>query len=925
MRALFSIALAIAVLHCCGFGLSGVLTRGLSIPRRVLSLPLGYAASQLVFFAWLMLTWQTKAAALVAFLILGGLSLAWLPVSLRRGAAPSGDLLTGADRERRMLWAGLLLVALLAAWPHAYCGWGAYWHSGNPDILDALYARDIIIKYGAHMNAVPGGAGWLGPNELPDIQRSIHEFFELPIHLQYTSMVFWSYLLNSFEGMDVFLVQAVVNLLLMAHGVYFLGRRSLGLRPLPALSAAMGSVLCNFYFTTFVNGHEGSMMFMAVLPYVLLIALEKDKGTAAAWRKFAILSLLCAFLGITYPFPLGYFLIPYLLHAAYCRFLAPRGGAGAAWQWFRSRSLPFRSALVSFVLTASLGSFALIWRAGEYLRDRSQITFRSWRITETIFRDTLFWGLWPSPVAYGESGHANIVNLLRVAPAAGWPITILSLAWAWTLYGLVAFWAWRKRAALPSFYLFFAMLWPILLASMLVVIGDPYFVYKFMYTTQFLFILLLAFGFDHSLSSQIRWKRAHVFCACLFSLTIFVNLINDISMGRSLTKRQYNSNFATYQEIYTSHNDTLRKTSLQIPLFDHERIIRYFLANKGIETRALHNADYVLTMQGFRDVLTMGMEDWRPVWQNSFFTLRRVQHENIVQLRSNIFPEFISMVGTNSIPFRWVSDQTGFNLSGGFRVSYSNVTEDTRYLRFCVEPGPSYDYQPFNLPVLENGQDQPVLTLHANARTCFWIDLATLASREQPLHFAPERRGKSLLPYDERKLDFQLAQLGLTTERHDRLGLLFLTAPRDIVPPEHSESLHAGRALPAPAVLLGNGWYQVEQQAQDIFRWAEKDAQILVLDSEGRTCRISVEVECGPKLVGKDALLIARDEQGTTLWCGPLGSRTTVRFSVPTSGSGATLVRLVPSKAPGPLPNDPRALAFRVFHIGIEPEPAKTP
>lgn len=941
MYILLKFCVALAAMNILGFGLAGFLAQGLNVPRRILTLPLGYAASLLLYQALLRSTWNLSLSLTITCAALGALSMAylfvahrWQPRQFPRFAIP--------DNERLALWGALALVVLFAMWPHMVSGWESYWHSGNPDILDPLYSRDILIGFAKHLHAAPGSPEWLDPKVLENYLKSLDEYFRYPIHLQYTSMVFWSYVLQSFAGIDVFLIQAVLNLMLMTHGAYALMRISLESRPTAALLGAIGCSACTFYFTTFINGHEGSMMFMALIPYLLLVTLQWSRAWAVFWRQTAIVAIFIGYLGITYPFPLVFFLLPLALHALYTGFLAPRGGLAWAWAWWKSRSPLCKALLLAVLLAALAGGFFVVWRLTGPVRLRAVIQFRSWRLMETLYRDVLFWGLWPSPVAFGQSGHVNFINLIRSAPLLGWPLTILTVGWAWAMYALTALWAYRLRNRMRPYYLIFLLLWPLLFLAMRYLIIDPYFLYKYTYTTQFILIIVLVHGW-HSYTQESTRRFTRNAALMVVPVWLALNLTNDAIGSYSLLKRPYNQDFASYRAATILPRETIARTWVLIPLLDHREIMLYALRNHGLNTcESPVEAEYVLAMKGYRDILTTNLDTSKPIWENDRFALYPNQTNNTVGLHSNIAVELMSLKNEAMLPFRWVSDEEAFNIPGGFLASYGNVARDVRFLRFCVESGPSFDYRPFTLNVIARGgmtenfdifdpnftrseQSRAFMSLHPNARTCFWIDLKDLEGHTQPFHFAPDHRGKSMLPFDERKLDFKLAQLGLTAERYDRQGLLFLTAARDIVPPACSRALHAGEELPAPAVLLGNGWYQAEQQGRDIFRWAEKDAEILVFNSAGVPIELTLEMECGPGLVGRGATLTAQDEDGKDLWTGPLGGRTEARFTVPPTRGRVGVVRLAPSAVPDSLPDDPRRLSFRVFRIGLTARPGGAP
>jgi hypothetical protein len=121
--------------------------------------------------------------------------------------------------------------------------------------------------------------------------------------------------------------------------------------------------------------------------------------------------------------------------------------------------------------------------------------------------------------------------------------------------------------------------------------------------------------------------------------------------------------------------------------------------------------------------------------------------------------------------------------------------------------------------------------------------------------------------------------------------------PEDIVP--------AGQGL-----LPGTGWYPVEWQNGERFRWAADAAAISI--AEARAADLALEIEPGPGVGYRPFELQARDPEGTLLASRRIDGR--CRIVVPV---GTTHKRLLLHAPDGnrPTPNDPRILNFRVFQL----------
>ena len=273
MRILLSLGFAFLVVHFLGYGVTRLLLRKLPIKPAVFAPIVGYGLSLVIFFHAYFLFGSVRVGSISVFLLAGLPTLYALWLGWRSSVA-GGRLERDADRKDRFAVRALtLLVVAFAAVPYLYSGWGNHWLSGTPDIEDALNGRDAYVRWLFHthpevdLSEVAGDATRKSFEEATGVEilrkkgRLYSEWFaEDEFRFQYSSVTFWSDILLAPTRLDAFIVQALLNLLLMAQGVYWLARLRFGMSRRGAFVAASFSVLRNIYLATYFNGHEGSMM-----------------------------------------------------------------------------------------------------------------------------------------------------------------------------------------------------------------------------------------------------------------------------------------------------------------------------------------------------------------------------------------------------------------------------------------------------------------------------------------------------------------------------------------------------------------------------------------------------------------------------------------------------------------------------------------
>ncbi|HEV2741177.1 MAG TPA: hypothetical protein VGU66_21640 [Candidatus Elarobacter sp.] len=108
------------------------------------------------------------------------------------------------------------------------------------------------------------------------------------------------------------------------------------------------------------------------------------------------------------------------------------------------------------------------------------------------------------------------------------------------------------------------------------------------------------------------------------------------------------------------------------------------------------------------------------------------------------------------------------------------------------------------------------------------------------------------------------------------------------------------------------GWYGLEQQGGDVFRWVNNDAEIVVTDAGANV--LELDAEPGPAL-GADALKLGVLARGEELARFVIESRRRITLDVSGSHEVPYPLTLRAENGGTPLPGQPRILNFRVFHI----------
>lgn len=859
----------------------------------------GYALGQILFFPAYFIFRDSNTAVVSLFLLATVANVAYTYRLRRQGKS----FLAGASARFKQgvpAYIVFAIVLVFAAIPYLFSGVGNYWHTANEDIFDGLNGRNAYIKNeligeGANVNATTRTRDALGESlhlQMGIIQEHDAKFFREryvndPGRLQYSSLAFFSALLHSPGGMDVFLIQALLNLGLFAAGVYAFVRRIFHQPPVVAGLAATLSAVGNFYLATNFNGHEGSLMYNAVAPFLLYFMVKwvRDRVPMDTW--LIIPMVLTGMILGAYPYPLPFIIAPLIAYAALTWF-ARRSGDH---EWSLSGLVTNRRILMAGLFLFVIG-FVIAYVLAEPIRIRALSQFRSWGTMLNHVGLLQFWGIWPSSIAFTPTelgwlnNHSNI-KLASLFFAA--IITIISIYGFFQLIkqGVEYVVVWIPIAIFFFFVMRFA-------------VYDSYYVYKFLYINAWIVITAAVVGLWSLMS--IQHGPIRLIASGILSLWIIVNLTHNANAFWQISQKPFNRDSASYFQLLEVPKHILAETYIAIPQQDHADLVRQILGDNGIVTQngKLH-AKFVLNEVGIKDVVDEGVGQTE--WQSGRFVLSKRPDNDYIELATYWGPEAGQPDASGmSQPFRWVSDAR----IGTVLIDLHERSERSRYIYLCGESGPSVGFRTVEVSVFDADQKR-VGAIPIGAYNCHWLDIS---SYRAPFSLIHREQGQIVSAVDDRKMIYRIMHIGFSRTDTVEALPINITAVKDIV----RLNAMSGTVGGGVRIRLGNGWYPFEEYGGESFRWVNTDAEIVISGSDTKGSLV-IDAATGPS-AGKDALqLWADDVQGHIVGSCQLRERMKCSIPVTLDNTGKMMLLLRSDGAGHVLSGDPRILNFRVFSL----------
>ena len=363
-----------------------------------------------------------------------------------------------------------ICVFLFSSWPYIALGEGHYFLSGNQDIFDII----------------AGGRKYLDNVTLGDMNKMAGSGV---LRLQYSSNAFWTLILNVAD-LDAFILSATANLLLTAIGVYWFANYVIGAGRVTATWLSLACVLANFFFSTFVAGHRGSLIYASTAPVLLggLLLIFRP-GVRLTW--IVPLAILYHFLNNTYPGPFYFLLIPAILVIIVDRLLRSSAISRATGYFIKQKADGGRSAhntisgtvaVFGGMLAIVVASLALwvVWSYVQPIRFSALVrTSTPWLIAFSNEIWPMFWGAYPSNI-FGSPTPLSGLITQTITSFGAWILTA-------SLTGLTLWAAWLCRSDPKRRFLFvYVCFFALFAVFMRFFFGSSYYFYKFLYVNYFL-------------------------------------------------------------------------------------------------------------------------------------------------------------------------------------------------------------------------------------------------------------------------------------------------------------------------------------------------------------------------------------------------------------------------------------------------------
>jgi len=709
--------------------------------------------------------------------------------------------------------------------------------------------------------------------------------------------------LKTRHGLDAFLIQALVNLIMMAVGIYYLSRISFGLKPSTSAIAALASIASSFYLTTYFAGHEGSMIYGSLIPALLILLMPKPAGLISAKNRILLAGLLIGAIIFTYPHPLVCIFIPLLgFYLASSDALRKKFSA----LYKNARKNPIYSCVLWIIfLFVVIVTITTLWQFTENYRLRQINQYRAWGFTRCWLILPLFLGVISSPIEGKKFVGTELSDLTYLT---------LNFVSSLVLILMIACFFKARFSQNKNFSPLFGIFWIVGCFFFYTFIADSYYIYKYLYVHQFIFIIGIA-----AYVSECRsfWIKA----VCL--LLALANLRSDVVLAKSVSGLSFNQNPEHFKEVLKLNPDVLKESFVEIAGGDGIAV-RQTLKASGFDTVFdARNAKHFIFLKGQESDIT-GNRLSEIVASTTRFLIGRAPENNFLMIRTWFEPEYDSKDPFfASSPFRWLAHRKNDNL--GIYVIRPQRVEDMqgKFLRMCFQRGPS---SLGAIPVKISAAGKELLAekeLTGSGVYCVWIPAEhVLRDKCQPLVVRSGATGKSLLPRDDRILLYRVFSIGWTNMRYDEKSLAFFNLPDDIV----GKDLQLGKTGTAIQLKLGQGWETLENHEGARFRWVGGSAEFVLAGLEGNgTAEVSIDLEPGPSLGPNPLILDVLDEEGKKLMTSrPILGREKLIVSLPYRKQKVTPYTLRTTSSNFPVPRDTRILNYRVFGLEINPKMEKT-
>lgn len=684
------------------------------------------------------------------------------------------------------------LLILVFSYNFIVYGIGNYWHTASEDCFDAINGKDYILGLVYNYQQISYNGNLWSQDSWENI---FNRFLYSDIVFQYSSVAFWSLFFNLNTNLDTFMIQSSLNLVLMFFGMVLLLKHIFRFSDLFSYMLAFFTVYSNLYYNTYFNTHEGSMMFGAVIPYVLYLFFKLEQVNFKDKKLLFLLLIMIIFLLFTYKYPFIFFLLPSFLYIF--REKLPE----------YSRNILSNKLYFVILLIIILSGIYYLYNIFEHYLNFKDSRFRSWGISLEPEMLLIYWGLVQSQITnIGTSAGLIYTNLMLK-----YVLYAISV-----IYIFITFYGYLNFAKQHVYFKYFIIFWILFFVSFKFVLADSYYFYKFLYTTQFVILIFFFYGFKLLLEKKVL----KVFAIVLFSMFILTNISYNIFGNYQIYTSIQNKNAQIFKTILEVPKEILEQSFLEIPKQHYKQIIQVTLRNAEIFTKInIEDAEYLVLMKNVDNIYFEIYKKQKAIYENEYFKIieKPLQYLSLYGgWESEILKSDIG--GFSNIPFKWMS-----NIMGPLNIK-TNIRD--KYLQACFESGPSIGFGKFDIHFDE--QHNIVQSVD-----CKYFELS---KDKIQYKMYSDIKGKKLLPFDERPLEYKIANLKTTDIKFDKDVLAILNPQNDVANRDFETSNN---------IVIGNGWYPQELSNM---RWGSNNLELLLLNTTKDRVKIEFDLEPGPSL-----------------------------------------------------------------------------
>ena len=631
MLIIFQIILGLLFCYVSGFALIGTLTvltrskRSIPAPWQIMP-ACGYCFSQFLFvMGYIYLDGLTGArmAGMYFPLALALIPFIWV---YKYKQSQSSHLSFLPQHAHRPLFFAAAFIAILAAWPYIWIGQGHYYHSGNEDfIIDGVNGARLFLQNVPH-------------SEIPE---GYTDFFPL----QYSSQAFWSsfFFVNPMDG---FVLQAILNLTISIFGIYWLSTVVFDFSQRVSVWTALFSVGANFYFTTYLSGHIGSMIYYSIAPVfagLLILWVRRELGPVWLCLAIAFYILLRA----TYPGPANFIVVPAVFLFINERILIPTHAYTHIANFFgfeiqpnlsirsnRPRIIRIFVALL-VILAAALAFHTIVWKVFAPIRTYSSLRPNaSWSIALCKEIVLLIWGVFPSLFIGARWPFPYLYQLDSIYWFA-W-IVSLGITYMAIAGGLRSATDERRR-----FLFAFVLCYPVFFAVMRFYWGSSYYFYKFLYVNYFFYVIAIAAFLFPLATTHHRWRKPIIIALLvfIFPLNCIWTLRNEID----IIQRPYHKLDVIDDLLHNVDREVFSQCYLDIPVYSNLDSFRTMFAMEDIPfTATRSDAKYLLQLKQIRNLFPCVLHKPQIHFENECFRIVTKPIEDSITLTPFLTQEHLS-------------------------------------------------------------------------------------------------------------------------------------------------------------------------------------------------------------------------------------------------------------------------------------------